>query len=101
LQEETAGAGDRIDRRGSRASPRSICRAARMRSCEAAKHHPTGRGGGSLLASKVGPFLASAEALRLLEHPRRVGSPSLRPHNQLLTPQLWKGTAPGSSAGPG
>ena len=63
LQEETAGAGDRIDRRGSRASPRSICRAARMRSCEAAKHHPTGRGGGSLLASKVGSFLASAEGM--------------------------------------
>jgi hypothetical protein len=63
LQEETAGAGDRIDRQGSRASPHSICRAARMRSCKAAKHHPTGRGGGSLLASKVGSFLASAEGL--------------------------------------
>jgi hypothetical protein len=66
LQEETAGAGDRIDHQGSRASPHSICRAAGMRSCEAAKHHPTGRGGGSLLASKVGLFLASAEELAVI-----------------------------------
>ena len=47
---------------GDRASPRSICRAAKA-ACPLAKCHLTGRGGGSLLASKVGSFLGSAEAL--------------------------------------
>jgi hypothetical protein len=65
---EAACAGERIDRRRAAASPHSICCAAKKRSCPAAKRHPTGRGGGSLLASKVGSFLPSAEARRRRGH---------------------------------
>src|SRR5713101_1375482 len=39
----------------------SFCPWARMPSFPAPTHHPTGGGDGSLLASKVGSFLASAE----------------------------------------
>jgi hypothetical protein len=55
-------AGERISAGGRQGQPYSICHAAKKRPCPRAKRHPTAGGGGSLLASKVGSFLASAEA---------------------------------------
>src|ERR1039457_3469343 len=78
-REETACAGETIDRRGRRASRHSTCRAARKRSCPATRHHPTGRGGGSLLASKVGSFLESAEGSGCLAEARDVSRRAATP----------------------
>src|ERR1017187_295974 len=57
-QEKLSARRRRFDCGGGQDKPaQSICRAAKLSSCPAAKPHPTGRGGGSLLASKVGYYV--------------------------------------------
>jgi hypothetical protein len=60
-QGEAACAGERIDQ-GLQGQPAPHLPCGKETPLPATERHQTGRGGGSLLASKVGSFLASAEA---------------------------------------